>query len=52
MERITTTDIAEALSSEEAIFDAPVLEVSNVKATPAVPTMMRSPRPKQTMAGS
>lgn len=49
MERMTTTNPAEALSSKEVVFDALGPEVSSVEATFSVPTVPRSPRPKQTM---
>lgn len=50
MEMMTTTNLAEDLSLEVIISDAPGPQISSTKVTFVVPPMLRLPRPKQSMA--
>jgi len=49
IEKMTTSNPAKAIGSEATVSDAQGPKVSSMEATPAVPTMSRSPRPKQTV---
>lgn len=50
MERMTATNPVEALSLEAIVSDMLGMEVSSMEVMPALPTVLRFPRLKQTMA--
>jgi len=49
MEKMTATNHAEAVSVVVVVLDTPGPEISDAKAIPVVPTMSRSPKPKNSM---